>query len=54
MNEPQFDPVKRSEAGKKAMHVKWSTIALNKALEGLDQGAKLIANPFYENNTHLL
>lgn len=54
MSEPQFDPVKRSEAGKKAMHVKWSTAALEKALEGLDQGAKLIANPFYENNTHLL
>lgn len=54
MAEAVFDPVKKSEAGKRAMAMKWSTRSLDLALNGLDQGQKLVANPFYENNTKLL
>lgn len=54
MAETSFNPVKQVEAGKKAMSVKWSTNVINLAIKGLDQGQKLVANPFYENNTKLL
>lgn len=53
-NKSTFNPVKQTEAGKKALTVKWSTDALCMAIKGLDQGQKLVANPFYENNTKLL
>lgn len=49
----KFNPVKQEIDGKKAHRVVWSTEALDLALKGLEQGRKLIANPFYENNTKL-
>ena len=49
----KFNPVKEEIDGKKAHRVIWSTESLELALKGLEQGRKLIANPFYENNTHL-
>lgn len=49
-----FNPVKDDTADHFANRVIWSTEALNVALEGLNQGFKLRANPFYENNTKLL
>ena len=49
-----FNPIKETVDGKKAHSVIWSTKTLNLALDGLGQGRKLIANPFYENNTKIL
>lgn len=49
-----FDPVKEDKDGVKAKRVIWSSRALKLAFEGLKQGRKLVANPFYENNTKLL
>ena len=49
-----FDPVKEESDGKKAKSVIWSTKSLELAMKGLEQGRKLIANPFYENNIKLL
>lgn len=49
-----FDPVKQDEDGKRARRVVWSSESLNLALSGIEQGRKLIANPFYDGNTKLL
>lgn len=49
-----FNPVKDDTEESRASKVIWSTEALGAALEGLNQGYKLKANPFYENNTKLL
>ena len=49
-----FDPVKDEKDGVRAKRVIWSTKSLELALKGIEQGKKLIANPFYENNTKLL
>lgn len=49
-----FNPIKEEVGGKKAHAMIWSTKTLETALKGLEQGRKLIANPFYENNTRLL
>ncbi len=49
-----FNPVKEDESGKVAKRMIWSTESLDLALRGLEQGRKLIANPFYEGNTQLL
>lgn len=49
-----FNPIKQEEDGKRARRVIWTTEALNKALAGLNDGRKLVANPFYENNYKLL
>lgn len=49
-----FNPVKTDKDGVQAKRVVWSTEALNLALKGLEDGRKLVANPFYENNTKLL
>lgn len=49
-----FNPVKQEEDGKKARRVIWSTESINLALKGIQQGRRLVANPFYENNTKLL
>ena len=49
-----FNPVKEEKDGVKARRVIWSTQILNAALKGIEQGKKLVANPFYENNTKLL
>lgn len=50
----EFNPVKDEKDGIKAKRAIWSSKALDLALVGLEQGKKLIANPFYENNTKLL
>ena len=49
-----FNPVKEDTAGVQARRAIWSSRSLDMALEGIKQGRKLIANPFYENNTKLL
>lgn len=49
-----FDPIKEDKEGIKAKRMIWSTESLVKAIKGLEEGRKLIANPFYENNTRLL
>lgn len=49
-----FNPVKEEKDGVKARRVIWSTKTLELALKGIEQGKKLVANPFYENNTKLL
>ena len=49
-----FNPVKDEKDGVKARRMVWSSNALDLALKGIEQGKKLIANPFYENNTKLL
>lgn len=49
-----FNPVKEDTSGVKARRVIWSSAVLDAALTGIEQGKKLVSNPFYENNTHLL
>ena len=49
-----FNPIKDEKDGVKAKRMIWSTNSLELALKGIAQGRKLIANPFYENNTKLL
>lgn len=49
-----FNPVKEDKDGVRAKRMIWSSNAISLAYEGLKQGRKLIANPFYENNTKLL
>ena len=49
-----FNPVKEDTAGIQAKRAIWSSKSIDLALEGLKQGRKLVANPFYENNTKLL
>ena len=49
-----FNPVKEDTGGVKARRMIWSSTALDLALKGISEGRKLIANPFYENNTKLL
>ena len=45
-----FNPVKEDKDGVRAKRAVWSTRSLDLAFEGLKQGKKLVANPFYENN----
>ena len=49
-----FNPVKEDRDGVKAKRAVWSTKSLNLAIDGILAGKKLIANPFYENNTSIL
>lgn len=49
-----FNPVKQDTDGKLAKKVIWSTNALDLAINGLAQGRRLVANPFYEGNSKLL
>lgn len=49
-----FNPVKEDTSGVQARRMIWSSRSIELAIEGLKQGRKLIANPFYENNTKLL
>lgn len=48
-----FNPIKEDRTGR-SFDVKWTTAILEQALRGLEQGKKLVANPFYENKTYLL
>ena len=50
----KFNPIKEQIDGKLAHDVIWSSDIINKAIDGLNAGKKLVANPFYENNTKLL
>jgi hypothetical protein len=54
VNTSAFNPIKMDKDGVQAKRVVWSTEALNLALKGLEDGRKLVANPFYENQTKLL
>jgi len=49
-----FNPIKEEKDGAKARRVVWTTEVLDIALKGLDEGKRLVANPFYENNTKIL
>lgn len=49
-----FNPVKEDSTGIIAKRVIWNTEAINTAIKGLCEGRKLVANPFYENQTKLL
>ena len=49
-----FNPVKEDKDGVQAKRMIWSSLALDLAIGGIKAGKKLIANPFYENNTKLL
>lgn len=49
-----FNPIKEVTDGARARKVVWSTKTLELAIKGLEQGKKLVANPFYEYNTKLL
>ena len=49
-----FNPVKEDKDGVNAKRMIWSTASIGLAYEGLKQGRKLLANPFYEYNTKLL
>ena len=51
---PSFNPIKETVGGKKAANIVWTTKVLEKAVKGLNEGKKLVANPFYENNTNRL
>ena len=49
-----FNPVKEDKSGVVARRAIWSTTAIDLALKGLEEGKKLVSNPFYEYNTKLL
>ena len=49
-----FNPVKEDHDGVKAKRAIWSTKSLDLAIAGILAGKKLLANPFYENNTSIL
>ena len=49
-----FNPVKEDKDGVMARRMVWSSAVLDAALKGLEEGKKLVSNPFYEGNTKLL
>lgn len=53
-NKSSFNPVKEDKDGVIAKRMIWSTESISLAIKGLEDGRKLVANPFYENNTKLL
>ena len=54
MKKNTFNPVKEEVAGVKARRIIWSTDSINLAIRALEQGKRLVANPFYENNSKIL
>ncbi len=52
--EYEYDPIKVQKDGTEAERVVWSTKALNAAVEGLNKGLPLKANPFCGKDTGLL
>ena len=52
--EYEFDPIKYETGGKEAEKVIWTTKSLNKAVEALNAGLPLKANPFIGKVTRLL
>ena len=49
-----FNPIKQDKDGVIAKKMIWSTESIELAIKGLEEGKKLVANPFYENNTKIL
>lgn len=49
-----FDPIKLPKDGKQAERVIWSTGVLNAAVDGINKGLPLKANPFIGKDTQLL
>ena len=54
LKQDTFNPVKEDKDGILAKRAIWSTNSLNLAIDGIKQGRKLMANPFYDSNTNLL
>lgn len=50
----EFDPIKVSRDGKMAEQVIWSTNSINAAIDGINKGLQLKANPFIGKDTQLL
>lgn len=50
----EFDPIKVPKDGKLAEAIIWSTNVLEKAVDGINKGLPLKANPFIGKNTQLL
>lgn len=50
----EFDPIKVPKDGKLAEAIIWSTSVLEKAVDGINKGLPLKANPFIGKNTQLL
>lgn len=50
----EFDPIKVARDGKIAEQVIWSTNSLNTAIDGINKGLQLKANPFIGKDTQLL
>lgn len=49
-----FDPVKVECGDAAAKRRIWSTVAVERAKNGIESGRRLVANPFLDNNTSLL
>lgn len=49
-----FNPIKEDKDGVRARRTIWSSEAIRLAIKGLEEGRRLYANPFYENNVKLL
>ncbi len=52
-NYEKFDPIKRDKGGKEAEQIVWTTTSLDKAVDALQKGYPLKANPFIGKNTML-
>ena len=50
----EFNPIKEDKDGVRAKRTIWTTKALGLAVKALEEGRRLVANPFYENNIKLL
>lgn len=50
----EFNPIKEDKDGIRAKRTIWTSKALGLATKALEEGRKLVANPFYENNIRLL
>lgn len=51
---PAFNPIKEEKGGVLAKRIIWSSQALETAIRGLQEGRRLVANPFYDGNVRLL
>ena len=49
-----FNPIKETTLDGRSTSIQWTTAILERAVEGLGKGKRLVANPFYDNNTKLL
>ena len=49
-----FNPIREDKDGVLAKRMIWSTKSIELAIKGLNDGKKLVANPFYEGNVKLL